>query len=400
MLGLEQRGVAAITAVIIVAASVGAGAATPVIVDAVDVDPDSPFYSLERLGERIRMIGGEDQMKERWGEYGRLVDRGKGLAYKSILEEFSEKMRDVVPGDVETKQETVRWMQEQMPGIGLVQLRLTKELYEKLGEDIPEASEEIENEIKVLEELEQELPVATPAGQENIRARLRLIMQHLQRLVQRYREGIRWPVNVYFDIDNVLVDVDTTVNVEVNINVLKPVPMTPIEFENKLEEFDAKLTEIQAMLEGIPENIPGGQAATQQIKVATKFRDKAVEANEENRIRKTISLLHTAWVHLRNAERILDHASDWEPEYGEEWTAWREGWENIKQELIENGLWQRMLQNFEDYAEHIKEQWREQWGHQWREQFEEQWREQVENQWGEQWKEQFEERWREHFGNQ
>ncbi|GAI08979.1 unnamed protein product, partial [marine sediment metagenome] len=108
MFGTEQKGIAAITAVIIVAASIGAGVATPVIVDAADVDPDSPFYGLERLGEQIRMVGGEDQMKERWGEYVSLVNRGKGLAYRSILETFVEKMHDVVPGDVETKQEIVQ----------------------------------------------------------------------------------------------------------------------------------------------------------------------------------------------------------------------------------------------------------------------------------------------------
>ena len=132
MLGSEQRGVASIIAVIIVATSVGAGMATPVVVDAVNVDPDSPFYGIERLGERIRMIGDEDQMIERWGEYVRMVNRGKGLVYKEILEEYWEKMQSVAPENVETKREILQWMQEQMPEIELVRIKLAKDFAHNL----------------------------------------------------------------------------------------------------------------------------------------------------------------------------------------------------------------------------------------------------------------------------
>ncbi|MCK4405092.1 MAG: hypothetical protein KAV43_01115, partial [Hadesarchaea archaeon] len=135
---LDQKGVAALAVVIVIAASTGAAVATPVIVDVADVDPDHPLYGLERLGERIRMVGDDDQMRERWGEYARLVDRGKGIGYKKILEEFVEKMHAVAPGDVEAEREEIQWMQGRMLGIGRVQLRLSKELCEGLKDDLPE----------------------------------------------------------------------------------------------------------------------------------------------------------------------------------------------------------------------------------------------------------------------
>ena len=361
MLGLEQRGVAAITAVIIVAASVGAGAATPVIVDAVDVDPDSPFYGIERLGERIRMISDEDQMQERWEEYGRLVDRGKGLAYKGILEEFADKMRDVVPGDVETRQETVQWMQEQMPGIGMVQLRLCKELCLRLKQDLADTPEveRIENCIRECENFEQNW--ATPELRENIRARLRLIREITENIANRYRAQIHRPMDldVYFDIDNLLVDVDTTVNVEVDLTIVRPIPITGAKFEEELEVFNELLAEVQAMLEGAPENAPGRHAAERLVEVATTLNDRAVTAYNEGKVRKALGLIHAAKIHLRNAKLILEHASEWDPEFTGQWTQWRERWQGLKQELIEDGAWEDILKNYEQYAGNIRQRWEE-----------------------------------------
>jgi hypothetical protein len=92
---LGQRGVAALTAVVIIAVSTGAAVATPVVVDAADVDPDHPLYALERLGERIRRVGDDDQMQERFEEYQRMVMKGKALKYRAIHTEFREKMEAV-----------------------------------------------------------------------------------------------------------------------------------------------------------------------------------------------------------------------------------------------------------------------------------------------------------------
>ncbi len=360
MFGPEQKGVAAIAAVVIVAASIGAGVATPVVVDAADVDPDSPFYGLERLGEQIRMVGGEDQMKERWGEYVRLVNRGKGLAHKSILEEFAEKMRDVAPGDVETKQEIVQWMQEQMPEIGMVQLRLCKELCQQLRQELentPEA-EWIENCIRECENLEQNW--ATLELREEIRARLRLIRERTENITNRYRAQIHKPMDVdwYFDIDNVLVDVDVTVNVEIDISV-ENLPDLSEAFENKLEEFNTLLAEVQIMLEGAPENAHGKHAAERLVEVAIDLKDRAVTAYEEGKTRRALALVYAAKVHLGNAERILEHADEWEPEFAPQWYTWRERWENMKQEWIGENIWENIIENYNRYAETVRERWEE-----------------------------------------
>jgi len=361
MMKLGQSGVAAITVVVIVAASIGAGVATPVIVDAADVDPDSPLYGLERLGERIRGTSDTDQMKERWGEYVRLAERGKGLEYKDILEEFVTRMHEVAPGDVEAKQEVVQWMQEQMIGIGLVQLRLCQEFCVGLKEDLaglPEVQEEIENEIEEIENYLQGWLGASLELRENIRAHLRLIRERLENIAERYRWRIRGPIFVYLDIDNMLVDVDITVNVEVNIHRIGP-PILPVDFEEKLEEFENELAEIQAKLEGAPENAPGRHAAERLIEVAIRLKDNAVTAYGENKVRLAFALIHAAKIHIRNAERILDHASEWEPRFKVEWIQWRYRWENIRQEWMEEGIWENILQNREQFIERIRNAWRE-----------------------------------------
>jgi len=360
MMKLGQRGVAAVIAVVIVAASVGVGVATPVIVDAADVDPDSPLYGLERLGERIRMVSVEDQMKERWSEYSSLVGRAKGLEYKQILEEFVEKMREVVPGDVAAKQEIVQWMQEQMPGIGLVQLRLCQEFAAKLKEDLaelPEVPEEIENEIEEIENYVRGWQGASPELRENIKAHLRLIRERLENIAEQHRVRIRGPVFVYLDIDNILVDVDITVNVEIKIYGIGP-PRLPVEFEEKVEEFDNLLAEVQTMLEGAPENAPGRRAAERLVELAIRFKDNAVTAYGENKVRKALALIHVATIHLRNAKRILEHASEWEPRFREEWVQWRYQWENMKQEWIEEGIWENIIRNQEQFIENIRNEWR------------------------------------------
>jgi hypothetical protein len=369
MVKLDHRGLAVVPLVAIIAVSTGAAVATPVIVDVVDVDPDSPFYGLERLGEQIRMMSIEDQMMERWGEYARLVNRGRGLEYKAVLDEFVQKMREAVPGDVKTKQEIVQWMQEQMPGIGLVQLRLQGELAERLREDLidlPEIRGKIENEIDEIENMKEMLPGATPEQQESMRAHLRLIREKLENIARRYRARVR-PVNVYFDIDNVLVDVDITVNVEVEINVIRP-PDWTAGFENALDEFENLLLEVQAMLEGTPENAPGRHAAERLVEVAIELRDKAVSAYEENRTRNALGLIHAAKMHLLNAKIILERASEWEPEFREEWSRWRHRWENFVRPILEKHgeqienlieeVWESVPENWEE-NENMGQEWQE-----------------------------------------
>ena len=358
---LDQKGVAAFAVVIVIAASTGAAVATPVIVDVADVDPDHPLYGLERLGERIRMIGDGDQMRERWGEYARLVDRGKGIGYKKILEEFAEKMNAVAPGDVEAEREEIQWMQGQMLGIGRVQLRLSKELCEGLKDDLPEVSEEINRICNEIENCEEWLEIAEL--RENARARLRLIIEKIENIARRHRARIRRPVDIYFDIDNVLADVDVTVNIEVDITIVRPIPIVAQSFEEKLNEFENLFAEVQAMLEGAPENTHGVRAARRLVEVATKqYKNRAVTEYKGEKLRRALGLIHAAIMQLRNAKLILEHASEWEPQLAAEWMQWRERWQELKQELIEEGAWENILENWEQYAENIRQRWRERFG--------------------------------------
>jgi hypothetical protein len=357
---LGQGGVAAIAVAAIIIAAAGATVALPVAVDAADVDPDHPLYALERLGERIRRVGTEDQMRERWREYASLTERGKGLEYKQILEEFVAKMREVAPGDVEAKREAVRWMQEQMPGIGLVQLRLCREFAEGLKADLaglPEVSDEVEEEIAGIENCIRDWK-AFPELRENIRARLRLIMDRLEEIAERHRARIRERTLRYLDIDNSLVDVDVRINVENKMSEIRP-PDWAAGFENALDEFEQLLTEVQAMLEGAPENAPGRHAAERLVEVATELRDKAVTAYEDNRIRGALGLIQAARMHLLNAKIILERASEWEPKFKEQWLQWRHRWENVKQELMGEGFWENMLRHREQFLENLRQRWRE-----------------------------------------
>jgi len=391
MFGSDQRGVAALAVALIVAASMGAAIAVPVAVDAADVDPDHPLYGLERLGERIRMVSDEDQMKERWSEYARLVDRGKGLAYRNILDEFTEKMQSVVPENAEAKQNVVMWMQEQMPGIGRVKLGLMKELCEKLRENTPAAYDELENILEDLENIEQELPTADNEMMENIRAHLVLIAEQLRQIAEQHENALD-KIREYFDIDNRLTDADARENAEVGMGRGQITPAEfENEFENELEKFNEKLSEVQAMLEGAPENVSGTRAAERLVGVAVELRDNAVAAYGENKMRSALALIRAADVHLSNAERILEHASEWEPKFRENWAGWKEmwenmragwkeTWENMKQEWKEE--WENRKQNFPENFEQTGPPFLENFGQrneqttrQWRELWQEKWRE-------------------------
>ena len=365
---LGKKGIAPIIVLTILLMSTGAAIATPVVVDAVGVDPDSPLYGLGRLGERIRMASDEEQMKKRWGEYSRMVNRGKGLEYQSILEEFQEKMESVAPSDAEAKKEIVRWMQEQMLGIGLVELKLAKQFSQDLKKqmaNIPGAIRELENETEVLERLENQFPNASPELQENILARLRLITQELQLIARQLGNQPPRGLRNYFHIDNMMIDLDIRMNIHAKNDNWRPTPENAVEFFNaKLGEFNEKLTEIQVKLEGAPENAPGRQAAERQVELAVKLRDNAVEANNSDNVKKAILLLRTAYIHLNNADKILEHADEWEKKFSEQWKDWKKGWENIKPRLLENEKWKEIQKNFQEYIKDIREQWKEQWKNQ------------------------------------
>jgi tetratricopeptide (TPR) repeat protein len=368
MFGLDQRGIAVVAVVVIIAASTGVSVATPVVVDIIDVDPDSPFYGLERLGERMRRVGDEDQMKERLGEYVRLVDRGKGLEYKRIMEEFVEKMHTVAPGDVATKQEIVQWMQNQMPEICRVQLKLYKEMLEKCKLEAPEHGEEFANEIKVLLDYEKR-PTISPDLLVEIQGCLELIDEKVKDLL-----GEKLPrLAPYFEIDSVLIDVNIKVSVEVKISIERPTDLAA-EFEEELDEFNEELAEIELEIYlGEPlENTRGLHALKRLIEVAKAHKGRAETAFRAGKLREALGLIHAAKMNLEQAEEILEHATAWEAEHREVWERHfkqlkeiREKYGENLEELLKNeklramesakiSLKEKIAEAKEDYAEDWK----------------------------------------------
>ena len=104
MLKMDKKGIAVVSVAVIVLATAGGAVAAPVVVDAVDVDPDHPLYALERLGERIRRVSNDDQMEERFEEYQRIVVKGKAQKYRAVLREFKDRMEvvekaELAPGE-------------------------------------------------------------------------------------------------------------------------------------------------------------------------------------------------------------------------------------------------------------------------------------------------------------
>lgn len=96
MLAMETKGVATVVVVIIVVATSG-GITTPIVVDQVDVNPDSPFYGLERIGESMKetVVGGQgfdvDRVKERTCEYIAMVDLGRAEDFLSLIDEAEDR---------------------------------------------------------------------------------------------------------------------------------------------------------------------------------------------------------------------------------------------------------------------------------------------------------------------
>ena len=166
-------------------------------------------------------------------------------------------------------------------------------------------------------------------------------------------------MNAYFDIDNILADVDINVNVEVNIIAGQQAQFSAANFEGDLEEFNGLRAEVMAMLGGAPENAAGRQAVEQLVIVATRARDGAVTESADGGVRRAVRQIHSARVRISNAKRILEHASEWEPDHSGEWTQWGEQWQGMRQELVNEGQLESVLGNWEQYAENIRDRWTE-----------------------------------------
>ncbi|KXB01824.1 hypothetical protein AKJ41_00200 [candidate division MSBL1 archaeon SCGC-AAA259O05] len=102
---LGQRGIATIAAVVAVVAVAGAAVGTPIAVDEIDTNPNSPFYSLERMGERIKeatYAGGVSwnlqRAKERTREYRAVARDEVPNDHLNLLEDAGNCMSKALKG--------------------------------------------------------------------------------------------------------------------------------------------------------------------------------------------------------------------------------------------------------------------------------------------------------------
>jgi hypothetical protein len=345
---MEESGVAAVAVLAIVLVSAGAAVATPVVVDTIDVDPDSPFYGLERLGEQIKMVSNEAQMMERWTEYERMVDRGKALEYRAIMQEFVDKLQAIEVDNSEAKRALVEWMQEKMPGIGMVRARIAEELCERLREKLQPGSDEykgLENELRALQRARERIS-AGQGDETEVRAMVELRLEAVRKIAERVRERTGENIEKWLEIADALKNAEVTVDVKVTV-VVHPLPPLPgrENLENLTENLEATIAELQAMLQGIPENAVTGVAAEKLLERAETEIERAKEAYDEGKIGRAFGQVAAATKHLEIVKRLIERAQEWE--------------ETAAPQLAKEGTWQNVLENYQQHAEQLREMWRE-----------------------------------------
>ncbi|MEM2874559.1 MAG: hypothetical protein QW567_00820 [Candidatus Hadarchaeales archaeon] len=358
---MGEGGVAAVAVLAVILVSAGATVATPVIVDTVDVDPDSPFYGLERIGEQIKMVGSEAQMMERWTEYERMVERGKGLEYRGVMQEFVDKLQALERENWEGKTELVAWMQEKMPGVGMVRASVAVQLCERLREMVRDNElerEELDNLCREMAEIRNRIRERYANENDEIRAMIRIRLGTIKRVVERVKERTGENLDGYVVIIDNLEDAEVGMEARVAQSKAEMVQHRISELKENLE---AKISELQAMLEGIPEDSLAGVAIERQLEVAQREIERAVEALEKGKIGQAFGQVTAASVHLRIAEKLTEKAPDWEPSICPQLIQWREAWREMKEEMVENGTWTSLLENLQQFREQVRQQWTERW---------------------------------------
>lgn len=323
---LDSKGIGAALVGLVIAASLGGTFATAIAVDAADVDPDHPLYALERLGERLRGTGIVSRIKERWGEYARVIARGKAALYHTILMEFRDELKHVLenlPENARAKQEIIRWIRERAPELGRLRLRVLGEACKRLLERLenrPELAELIENLRRKLAEEENAFPDFPSEAFERLRAKLQLIKERLKEAAQRLKPGWR-PFNVYINVDDIFVDVDITIDAHRLMERGKvPVPWKPTPMpmpwrrvkenlrswvKDKLTGFENEISAVLEEAQKLPDNSRKRKLAESLVTKAVKLKQQAIETWRE-RPWHALRLLHRAQTMLRLARRVLE----------------------------------------------------------------------------------------------
>ncbi|MEM2508360.1 MAG: DUF5667 domain-containing protein [Candidatus Hadarchaeales archaeon] len=269
---LGEHGFAAV-AVVIVLVSVGAGMATPVIVDSIDVNPDSPLYGLERIGERIReSFAGGQQMdislaKERTAELELMVRRQKAERYAWLADEIAERLEKATERTAENVG-LVRAMEAVQTHTRRLETLLENEnLPEKARLAVSFALCRSSAVMGVLSEVQ-----ARVEARERIRERIREMREEFADLKKEAEENLRMNLPIEPALHRVHMMVATRLMARIeNIIVVKPENAENLAelIQRRLEEALAnctdnqlieevleKLAEYREKLENIRENMP------------------------------------------------------------------------------------------------------------------------------------------------
>jgi hypothetical protein len=329
---MEVKGIAPLVIAVIVVVAGGASAAIPVAVDSIDVDPDSPLYALERLGERIKGVSDVSAMKERFMEFSRMCDKGKGADFQHIYNEFSstyEKLMQKLP-DAE-KAKILEWAAQQEARMVKNRIQLLKQVAIELKKSLKGTSEEV-----VLENVIQELDACTREVETKV-AEVKSKLELLKQKVQEIKESRpRIYVDTKANIAATIEQSSQTKELEIRAEAEE---RKSVKVENLLEEyqqFDSELAEIEAKLQLAP-MVAGGKAARRLVEEAKKHRNMSESALKENRLGAAAGLLHVAEELLGRAQMILDHATEWEKEHASQWRAYQNACSKIEEKLKEWG---------------------------------------------------------------
>ncbi len=336
---MESKGIAPLVVMIIVVAAGGASIGAPVAVDTIDVDPDSPFYALERLGERIKGVGDMSLMQERFMEFSKMCDKGKGSSYLSIQDEFQrlyDKLMTKLPENSPKRAKILEWIQKQRARFVKNRIQLLKEAALRMKLDLRGTTDEarvaeIEEQLsQALEKLRARPRVQVPPELDNVllevAGQLELLKQKISELKARVETKLSLKVRKSIEAE----ESATEVEFEVEARAGKP---SEEEYQELLEEYEKLQAELQKVDLQIAPPLAGTQAVQALIQVAAEHYRRAQQAYENGRLGGAVGQLRAAVVCLKRAEKIFEHAEEWEEEHAKEWRFFKRCKVEIEQRL-------------------------------------------------------------------
>jgi len=290
---MDARGVAPLVVAVIIIA-VGA-TATPVVVDTIDVDPDHPLYPVEKLGERIKgavgLVKDVDLMKERYAEFGRMCDKGKGSQFASVAREADNLADRCLRGA--RRAEVAEWLKARETEVLRRKLELLQEILPKLENQVTLYRAELEALFEFVQQVRAELETGTLTS-EQLEEKIEYLHGELENLATQKGEWLE--------------ALRATENFRVKTWCAKAVT-EHFNIEELIARYQSLLSAVQAKLSTAPLRA-GGIAGRVLCERAQKLYTRATAGIEENYI--VVGELYAAVVLLQRAENILDHATVWQ----------------------------------------------------------------------------------------